>query len=167
MKLLHAVLPMALLAAGGILQSAEPPRFGVQGAISAPAGDLSDSSNLGLQLGGHAKWDFRYGQGLMARADLTLYGAKDGISTTAFGGGADYLYHVDQDQLGFYLLAGLTFLNYNFSGANHPDSSSGFGVDAGVGYDLDEHVGGQVRFTSHNQDGSTLSALNFGVTYTF
>lgn len=163
----QAVLTAIVLVASGTMVLAQTPRFGVQGAISAPTNDLSNAANLGLQLGGHAKWDFRGGHGLMARADLTLYGSKDGLSTTSFGGGADYTYHVDRRQTGFYFLAGLTILNYRVSGSGDTDSSNGLGIDLGVGYDMDRNLGLQARYTTHEQDGATLSALNLGVTYTF
>ena len=78
---------LVILAMGGALAlSAQDVRFGVQGALSLPTNDLSDNANTGLQLGGHAKWDFRHGHGLMARADLTFYGHTNSISvnTTRF-----------------------------------------------------------------------------------
>ena len=159
-------VPSALLLLAGPALSAQDVRVGVQGALAFPANDLTDVANLGLQLGGHARWDFGRGHGLMARLDVTLYGSKDGASTTSFGGGADYTYHVDHDRRGLYLLAGATLTSYSVSGGGTA-SRSGLGLDVGAGYDLTRNLGLQLRYTTHSLDGATMSSLNLGATWSF
>jgi hypothetical protein len=147
--------------------AAQDVRFGVQGAVSFPTGDLSDVANLGLQLGAHARWNFHEGHGLMARADWTTYGSKNDVSTTSLGLGADYTYHFTRSQEGVYVLAGLSLLDYNQDFQGYSVDNNALGIDFGVGYDVDRHLGLQARVTSHNLDHVTMTALNLGVTYTF
>lgn len=166
MKSLRMLLPALLLGAATAAGAAEPPALGVQGALVFPANDLTDGANLGLLLGGHGRWDFGNGHGLMGRADLTFYGSKNDNTIHSIDAGADYTYHVDRNRRGLYLLAGVSFINYDNSHAG-TSSQSGLGVDVGLGYDLDRHLGLQLRYITHNIDHGTLSALGLGVTYTF
>ncbi len=159
---------LVILAMGSALAlSAQDVRFGVQGALSLPTNDLSDNASTGLQLGGHAKWDFRHGHGLMARADLTFYGQTNSISVNTIAAAADYTYHFEQSQRGLYLLAGLSQQNYHTSFPNFSRNDSGLGIDFGAGYDLDRHLGLQARYTTNSYSNVTYSALNLGATYTF
>jgi Outer membrane protein beta-barrel domain len=159
---------LVILAMGGALAlSAQDVRLGVQGALSFPTNDLSDNASTGLQLGGHARWDFRGGHGLMARADLTFYGQSNSISVNTIAVGADYTYHFQQSQRGPYLLAGLSQQNYHTSFPDFSRNDSGLGIDFGVGYDLDRHLGLQARYTTNSFSDGTYAALNLGVTYTF
>lgn len=148
--------------------SAAEPRFGAQAALSFPVSNLSDDGNVGLQLGGHARWHFKQGHGLMARADVAFYGSNNDTSVNAWGVAADYTYHVEQRPQGLYLLAGLSHLNYHASYNNHTWNDGNLGFDLGAGYDLDKHLGLQVRYTSTSLDHNrTYGALNLGATYTF
>jgi hypothetical protein len=168
MKSRKVILPLVLAIASGAFLAAAQPQWGVQGALSVPTGDLSDSANLGISGGGNAKFDFGRGNGLMARGDLTFYGQKDGFSDSSAGVAADYTYHLDHRQRGIYFLGGLSVLDYRWSrsdGSNY--DSSALGLDLGVGYDVDRHVGLQARYTAHSVSDSELDALNLGVTYTF
>jgi hypothetical protein len=101
----------------------------------------------------------------MGRADLTFYGSKNSVNTTAIAVGADYTYHFDRNRRGVYFLAGASFMNYNFSGG--PSSRSGLGPDVGLGFDASRNLGFQIRYTTHNLDHATLGSLNLGATYTF
>ena len=166
MSKLRSFAPAIILVLAGTALGAQDVRVGVQGAFAFPANDLTDVANLGLQLGGHARWDFGRGHGLMARLDVTFYGSKDGASTTSFGGGADYTYHVDHDRRGLYLLAGATLTSYSVSGGGTA-SRSGLGLDVGAGYDLTRNLGLQLRYTTHSLDGATMSSLNLGATWSF
>jgi hypothetical protein len=124
---------------------------------------------MGLQVGGHGKWDLGQGHGIMGRADVTFYGEKFGYSDKSWGAGADYTYHLDHNRHGFYVLGGLSVMDYHWStldSQSHTDTA--LGPDVGVGYDLDRHLGLQARYTFHNgSDSNTLSSLNLGVTYSF
>jgi len=167
LKISGFFLATALMAACGSLASAAEPVFGVQGALAFPVNDLTNVANLGLQAGGHGRWDFGGGHGLMARADVTVFGSKDGASTTSFGAGADYTWHPDRNRRGVYLLGGVSLMSYGISFHGHSDSKNGLGLDLGVGYDFDRHMGIQARYTTHNIDHATLATLNLGVTYAF
>lgn len=159
---------LAILIMGTALSlSAQEVRFGVQGALSLPANDLTDNANTGLQGGGHVRWDFRQGHGLMARADLTLFGRNNGVDVSDLAIAADYTYHFERRQRGLYVLAGLADHNYHTSFQGDSRNDSGLGFDIGAGYDLDRNFGLQARYTTNNFSYATYSALNLGVTYTF
>jgi hypothetical protein len=159
---------LAILVMGTALSlSAQEVRFGVQGALSLPANDLADNADAGLQLGGHARWDFGRGHGVMARADATFFGQNDGVTVNDLAIAADYTYHFERRQRGLYVLAGLSEQNYRTSYQGYSQNNSGLGFDIGAGYDLDRHVGLQARYTTNSFDFATYSALNLGVTYTF
>ncbi|WP_306598694.1 outer membrane beta-barrel protein [Geothrix sp. 21YS21S-2] len=160
-------LPILLTCLAGGSLAAQDFRLGVQGGLVLPSGDLSDSASLGLQVGGHARWDFGRGHGLMARADLTSFGRKDGYGSSSLGIGADYTYHFDRARRGVYVLAGLSAQNYSRDFPDGTSRDSGLGIDLGAGYDLDRNLGLQARFTSVNAGHDTLTALCLGVTYTF
>jgi hypothetical protein len=159
--------PLFLASAAALSLSAAEPRFGLQGALALPQADLTDSANPGLQFGGHAKWDFGQGHGLLARADLTFFGRKDGTSASSLGGGADYTYHLDRNARGFYLLAGASVLNYHYRFGNNTRTGSALGPEVGGGFDVDRNLGFQVRYTVHDLSNASLGSLNLGVTYTF
>ena len=155
-------------ALGGTLAlSAQTPHFGVQGALSLPTNRLSDNGNTGLQLGGHAKWDFRGGHGLMGRADVAFYGQNHDIDVTNLAAAADYTYHLERGDQGAYLLGGVALQHYHTSFPGNSRNDGGLGLDLGAGYDLDRHLGLQVRYTTASFNDFTYSALNLGVTYTF
>lgn len=158
---------LLLIAGSALALGAQTPRFGVQAAISMPTNALGDNADAGLQLGGHARWDFRGGHGVMGRADLTLYGQNHDVDVTNLAAAADYTFHLERGQQGAYLLGGLSLQSYHtsFPGFSHNDS--GLGLDLGAGYDLDRHLGLQVRYTTTSFSDFTYSALNLGVTYTF
>ena len=159
---------LVILAVGSALSlSAQDVRFGVQAALSLPTSDLGDNASTGLQLGGHAKFDFRQGHGLMARADLTFYGSNNGTDANDLAVAADYTYHLERHQVGPYLLAGLSQQNYHTSFRGYSRNDNGLGIDLGVGYDLDRNLGLQARYTTNSFSDFTYSALNVGVTYTF
>lgn len=167
MNVLPALAAAAVLATAGPGLSAQDARFGVQAALAFPVNDLTDNAGLGLQVGGHVRWDFGSGHGLMVRADVTFYTSKDGASTTSQGVGADYTYHFDQNRRGFYVLAGVSMMSYNTSVPGTSFTNNGLGLDLGVGYDVHRNLGLQARYTTHSIDGATLSSLNLGATYTF
>ena len=160
---------LAILLAGTALSlAAQDVQFGVQGGISLPAADLSNKASLGLTGGGHARWDFSQGHGLMARADLDLFTSNGGTNVTGLGVAADYTYHLERRPAGFYFLAGLNQLSFRTSPSAGPSrSDSSFGIDLGAGYDLDRHLGVQARYTTNSFNSLSYAALNLGVTYTF
>ena len=159
---------VAILIMGTALAlSAQDVRFGVQGALSLPTNDLADNANGGLQGGGHVRWDFNRGHGLMARADVTLFGKNDGVEVSDLAVAADYTYHFERRQRGMYVLGGLAQHNYHTSYRGSSRNDGGLGLDLGAGYDLNRNLGLQARYTTNNFSDMTYSALNLGVTYTF
>jgi hypothetical protein len=156
-----------LIMGSALALSAQDVRLGVQGGVSLPAGDLSSNATLGLQLGGHARFEFREGHGIMGRVDLTFYGQNSDTNVTDLAVAADYTYHVERRQQGLYVLAGLSQQNFHTGFPDYSRNDNGLGIDLGVGYDLDRHLGMQARYTTNSFSGLTYSALNVGVTYTF
>jgi hypothetical protein len=122
---------------------------------------------MGLQLGGHARMDLRGGNGLIGRVDLTFYGKNNSISVNDLAFGVDYTYHFERRQEGLYVLAGLSQQNYHTGFPGYSQNNNGLGIDLGVGYDLDRHLGLQARYTTNSFSNVTYAALNVGVTYTF
>ena len=148
--------------------SAQEPLFGVQGALSFPGGDLSDTAGLGLQFGGNARWAFGGGHGLMGRVDYTYYGQKNDINTSSLAVAADYTFHLDRTRhAGTYLLAGLNMMNYDLGYPDGTTNHNTLGLDLGLGYDVDAHLGYQLRMTTNSFNSQTMSALNLGITYSF
>jgi hypothetical protein len=157
-----------MVLASAVSLAAQLPRFGVQGAVSLPSQNLSDNAGLGLQLGGHARWNFNRGQALMARADLALYDQNNGANVTGLGLGADYIYHLERRPVGLYLLGGLSSQNFHTSYPASSRNDTVLGIDLGAGLDLDRHLGLQARYTTHNLGGGLVyGAFNVGATYTF
>ena len=167
MRFHRLMLPVLLCASAGMAPAVEDARFGIQGAVSVPWADLSDNANLGIQFGGHGRWDFGQGHGLKGRVDLAYYGQKFDISTSSLGLGADYTFHFDRHQRGLYWLGGVSIANYSRNTPSGKLNDNGLGVDLGLGYDLNRNLGIEARLTRHAFDQATMTALNLGVSYTF
>ena len=112
--------------------SAQSVRFGVQGALSLPDNDLSDNADLGIQAGGHARFDLGRGHGVMARADLASYSQNNSTHVTNLAIAADYTYHFEQRQRGIYVLGGIAQQNYHTSFPGDSRNDSGLGFDLGA-----------------------------------
>ena len=156
-----------ILVLGTLALAAQDVHFGVQGALALPTGDLSDVANWGIQVGGHAKFGFLEGHGVMGRADLTFFSQNNGVNVTDLALAADYTYHFDRRQTGPYVLAGLSLQGYQTSFSGFSRNNNGLGLDLGGGWDLDRHVGLQARYTTNSFSNYTYSSLNLGATYTF
>lgn len=167
MRALKVFIPALLTLATGASLFGEQPQWGVQGGLSVPSADLSDSANLGLTGGGNGKWNLGRGHAVIGRADLALYGRKNGNSDSSVAVAGDYTYHLSRNQQGLYFLGGVSVMDYSWSRQDNSRSDTALGLDLGVGYDLDRNVGLQARYTTHSVSGGTLDALNLGVTYTF
>ena len=67
----HTFAATALIACMlGAPMTAQEVRFGVQGGLAFPTGDLTDTASTGVQIGAHALWAFGRGHGLMARVEI-------------------------------------------------------------------------------------------------
>ena len=142
-------------------------RFGLEGAVSLPSGNLSTTANNGFEFGGIGRWEMSGGRGLTGRIDLNLYAEKYGVTTTSIGIAADYTFHLTGSQRGPYFLIGPSVLDYSQNLANTTLNSSSLGLDLGLGVDMDDHLGILARWTTHYIDHTTWTVLNLGLTYTF
>jgi len=162
------LFPLLMTGLAAVTLGAQDVRVGVQAAVVFPSGDLGDGAGLGLQGGGHVRWAFAQGHGLMARADVTVFSDRNDAKSTSLAAAVDYTYHFDRNQQGFYVLAGLCVQDYHREFPDGTLNDNGLGLDLGVGYDLDRHFGVQARVTSQSASYSTtLTSLNLGVTYSF
>ena len=149
-------LLLPILCAGLLPLAAQDFQLGVQGAVAFPGGDLQDAAGPGLQLGGHLRWNFGQGHGLMARVDWTSFGDHDGVSTFPAPPWRPTTPTISTAPSGVYLLPGChADLPPGLPG--RPVNNSGLGLDLGLGYDLDRHLGLQARMTSSSMDHATLS----------
>ncbi len=172
---------LATLAAAALAAplKAEEPRFGVQGMVNAPLGDLKDfvDSKPGLGVGVHGTFDLGAGNMIRPRLDFnyfpeaTLSGIKN--NATNFGLGADYLFFIAGKPEGFYLTGGLSAVRWSFSseapgyGKISTDTTK-LGIAVGAGYQWNPTVGTEVRYTYSKIDsGFTADALQAGVTIRF
>ena len=120
---------LAILVVGTLPLFAEPVCFGVQNDLVIRSKDAGKHRSW-LQIGGHARWNFRSGCSALLRLDLSRH--KPVLS-------ANCLFHAEPQLAGPYSLVGI--------GTS--------GVECGVGYDFDQRFGMQARFTSNH---NTISA---------
>ncbi|MDP1832974.1 MAG: outer membrane beta-barrel protein [Geothrix sp.] len=168
---------LAILAAALSLQ-AEAPRYGVQGLVNIPLGDLKDyaDSKPGPGIGIHGTFDLGDGHMLRPRLDYSVYPeasfatVKQTASNLSLGG--DYLYFIAGKPEGIYLTAGLSAMRWSFE---HRDAlttvnsnTTKLGLAAGVGYQWNATVGTEGRFV-HSRIASSFQAdaLQVGVTVRF
>lgn len=158
---------------------AEEPRFGVQGLVNAPLGDLKDfvDSKPGVDLGVHGTFDLGAGNMIRPRLDYNYFpdATLSGIKNTAtnFGLGVDYLYFIAGKPEGLYFTGGLSAVRWSFSsdapgyGKLTTDTTK-LGVAVGAGYQWNATLGTEARFTTSKvSDGFTADALQAGVTIRF
>ena len=156
-----------ILLGSALSLSAQSVRFGVQAAVSLPTNDLTNNAYFGLQMGGHAKADLSEGHGIMARADVAFYSQNNDYNVSNYALAADYTYHFERNQIGPYVLAGVSQQVYHTSLHGLDTNDSGLGIDLGAGFDVDRNVGLQVRYTTNSFNSYNYAAVNLGVTYTF
>ncbi len=172
---------LAALAVAGLTAplKAEEPRFGIQGMVNAPLGDLKDfvDSKPGLGVGVHGTIDLGAGNMIRPRFDFnyfpeaTLSGIKN--NATNVGLGMDYLYFIAGKPEGFYVTGGLSAVRWSFSSevpgyAKVSTDTTKLGIAVGAGYQWNATVGTEARYTTSKIDsGFTASALQAGVTIRF
>ena len=169
---------LALLATAALSLQAEAPRYGVQGLVNIPLGDLRDyvDNKPGPGIGVHGTFDLGDGHMLRPRLDYSAFpeASFDTIKQTAttISLGGDYLYFIAGKPEGLYLTAGLAVVHWSFE---HKDplikltnSTTKFGLAAGVGYQWNATVGTEARWL-HSQAASDFraDALQAGVTIRF
>lgn len=174
-----SLITLAILAATALSLQAEAPRYGVQGLVNIPLGDLKEyvDSKPGPGFGVHGTFDLGDGHMLRPRLDYSLFPeasfATIKQTATSLSLGGDYLYFIAGKPEGLYLTAGLAAVRWSLQekAPGIPDATSNttkFGVAAGVGYQWNATVGTEARWL-HSSLGSGFKAdaVQAGVTVRF
>lgn len=194
MRLRYLLPALALVAAPAFAQDA---RFGLQGGISLPQGDVKDAvdSKMGFGLGAHVAIDLKGGHVLRPRLDYTSikgsvsesiggYSANFDNTVTTTTIGVDYNYYVSgKATQGFYLLAGLGYANTKLESSgsanimgfvinfNESETEGALALAVGGGFQFTPMVGAELRYTTTKPDfaGESIKneAINLGVTFRF
>lgn len=167
----------AILATALSLQ-AEAPRYGVQGLVNVPMGDLKDfvDSKPGPGFGIHGTFDLGDGHMLRPRLDYGVYPeasfatVKQTASYLSLGG--DYLYFIAGKPEGLYFTAGVAAMRWSFE---HKDAlldvtsnTTKVGLAIGGGYQWNATLGTEARFVHSRIDGGfQADALQVAVTIRF
>ncbi len=169
---------LALMTAAALSLQAEPPRYGLQGLVNIPLGDLRTylDNNLGIGLGVQGTFDLGNGHMLRPRLDYSLYQQASASSVTPsasyFSLGGDYLYFIAGQPEGYYLTVGLAAMRWSFEhqnpGTNLANDTTKFGVAAGIGYQWDYNIGIEARWLhSSVSDQFNADSLQAAVTFRF
>ncbi|WP_257305761.1 porin family protein [Geothrix campi] len=177
MKILSP-LTLAILAAAASSLYAEAPRYGVQGLVNIPLGDLKDfvDNKPGPGLGVHGTFDLGNGHMLRPRLDYSVYpeatfgSLKQNASNLSLGG--DYLYFLAGKPEGLYFTGGIAIVRWSFETKDAVSKVSAdttkLGLAAGAGYQWNATVGTELRFVHSRIDsGFQADALQAGVTIRF
>ena len=169
---------LAVLAFAALSLQAEAPRYGVQGLVNIPLGDLKTyvDSKPGPGFGIHGTFDLGDGHMLRPRLDYSLFPeasfATIKQTATSLSLGGDYLYFIAGKPEGLYLTGGLSAVRWSFE---HKDAvskvtsnSTKVGLAAGVGYQWNATVGTEARWL-HSSLSSAFKAdaLQAGITIRF
>jgi len=184
MKLRSFALVAAALVAPTLVAQ-EGPRFGLQAGVNLPQSDLKDAvdSKMGFNVGAHMALDFKGGHMLRPRLDYTWFpeysasagGASASAKLSNISLGADYLYFVDGKPEGFYFTGGLALVQWKMEAsisypgfsASASETTTKVGLAAGVGYQFNKTVGGEVRYMKSSAWEGDLDMLQVGVTFKF
>ena len=177
MKILSP-LTLAVLAAASLALRAEAPRYGVQGLVNIPFGDLKDfvDNKPGPGIGVHGTFDLGDGHMLRPRLDYSLYpeatfaSVKRSAYNLSLGG--DYLYFIAGKPEGFYLTGGLAVMRWSFEAEvgtfKTTTDTTKLGLAAGAGYQWNATVGTEARLVhSRIASGFQADAIQLGVTIRF
>jgi hypothetical protein len=169
---------LAILATASLALQAESPRYGVQGLVNLPLGDLKTfvDNSPGAGVGVHGTVDLMDGHMVRPRLDYSVFQEatfgtlKQKASYLSLG--ADYLYFIAGKPEGLYFTGGLSAVRWSFE---HKDPASKvtsdttkFGLAAGIGYQWNATVGTEARWL-HSSVSSVFKAdaLQAGVTVRF
>lgn len=169
---------LILLAATSLNLRAESPRYGVQGLVNIPLGDLKDyvDSKPGPGVGIHGTFDLGEGHMLRPRLDFSVFPEasfatlKQTATNLSLGG--DYLYFIAEKPEGLYFTAGLAAMRWSFETkvdtTKTTSTTTKIGVAAGAGYQWNATVGTEVRYV-HSPITSDFraAAIQAGVTVRF
>ena len=169
---------LAALAMAVTSLRAEAPRYGVQGLVNVPLGDLKTyvDSKPGPGIGVHGTFDLGEGHMVRPRLDYSVYPeatfatVKRTASYLSLGG--DYLYFIARKPEGLYLTGGLAVIRWSFEDKDLSTKVSSHttkaGLAFGVGYQWNATVGTEARWM-HSQvaSGFTADAIQAGITIRF
>ncbi|MFN7958195.1 MAG: outer membrane beta-barrel protein [Holophagaceae bacterium] len=169
---------LAALAMAVTSLRAEAPRYGVQGLVNVPLGDLKTyvDSKPGPGIGVHGTFDLGDGHMVRPRLDYSVYPeatfatVKRTASYLSLGG--DYLYFIARKPEGLYLTGGLAVIRWSFEDKDLSTKVSSHttkaGLAFGVGYQWNATVGTEARWM-HSQvaSGFTADAIQAGITIRF
>lgn len=177
MKIINASI-LALLAATALGLRAETPRYGVQGLVNLPLGDLKDyvDSKPGPGFGIHGTFDLMDGNMVRPRLDFstfpqaTIAGVRQTASSFSLGG--DYLYFFAEKPEGLYFTTGLSVTHWTLENKVDADrttsSTTKIGLAVGMGYQWNATLGTEARFLrSHVSSVFRADILQVGVTVRF
>lgn len=168
---------LTILAAALSLQ-AEAPRYGVQGLVNIPLGDLKTyvDSKPGPGIGVHGTFDLGDGHMLRPRLDFSVFPeasfATIKQTATSLSLGGDYLYFLAGKPEGLYLTGGLSAIRWSFEtkvgSFKSTSATTKVGLAGGVGYQWNATLGTEARFV-HSRIASDFqaNALQAGVTVRF
>lgn len=169
---------LALLAVASFGLQAESPRYGVQGLVNIPLGDLKDyvDSKPGPGVGIHGTFDLGDGHMLRPRLDFSVFPEaafatlKQTATNVSLGG--DYLFFLAGKPEGLYFTVGLAAVRWSFETkvgtAKTTSTTTKVGLAAGAGYQWNATLGTEARFVhSRIASGFRADALQVGVTVRF
>jgi hypothetical protein len=167
---------LTILAITAISLQAEAPRYGMQGLVNIPLGDLKTyvDRNPGIGVGIQSTFDLDDGHMLRPRLDYCFYqqatfsSFKQNASYLSLGG--DYLYFIAGKPEGLYLTAGLSAVRWTFqyqdTSLKLTNDTIKFGLAAGVGYQWDDSIGTEARWL-HSRVSNDFRADSMQVAVTF
>jgi len=176
-------------------------RFGIGTFISNPTGSLNSSFTSSSGLGGSIFLIHQIGKGFDYLFDVScdadysdkLVASSDGnavkVKLSSYGTALACTYHINKQQDGFYILAGLGARRFQGiaefpAGSQSPLPKSGFGGNtmptylacdtgiklayaAGVGYDFNKRWGALIRYQGITSLGHTLATVESGINFYF
>ena len=167
---------LALLATAALSLQAEAPRYGVQGLVNLPLGDLKTyvDNNLGIGIGVHGTFDLGGGHMLRPRLDYSLYqqASRASVKQTAsyLSLGGDYLYFISGRPEGYYVTAGLSAMRWSLQhqdpGTDLTNDTTKLGEAVGIGYQWNYNIGTEARWlhssvSNHFRADSLQAAVTF------
>jgi hypothetical protein len=169
---------LAILATASLALQAESPRYGVQGLVNLPLGDLKTfvDNSPGAGVGVHGTIDLMDGHMVRPRLDYSVFQEatfgtlKQKASYLSLGG--DYLYFIAGKPEGLYFTGGLSAVRWSFEykdpASKITSDTTKFGLAAGIGYQWNATVGTEARWL-HSRVSSAFKAdaLQAGVTVRF
>ena len=169
-RLLVAVAGLTILAAPAVAQDVvRPIRFGVQGGVSMPMGDLGDAADMGFIVGGLADWKpATLPIGIRFNVDYQRWGSKvlDGESLSSISGTAAAMYAIPTTGgISPYVLGGLGMYRSTCSVDDCPSETDlGFNVGGGLNFNLGA-LDTFLELRYHSVDDATFVPIAFGIRF--